>query len=243
MTIMARERQRERGERLNNPYSEMQKQNMRKLDNKILEGKKTELEKSVEDLARKVVESEHKYGPDHFNTRVLSMFYTVTFSLQNVVGMMFSMKEAMQVLSQTINIMDDTFKFIDEMMSLENYKRYTAWGRHKQRSKIRKFVRMNSNRMKAIMDMIKGYGKIADAMLVAMSSFDKKLKKSMQKKGGKQNDVMAGYQNEAAKQLQKYREEYKAENADSGDDSSAPSAGAGASSGASNGEINIDDIV
>lgn len=238
---MARERQRERGERLNNPYSEMQKQNMRKLDNKILEGKKTELEKSVEDLARKVVDSEHKYGKDHFNTRVLSMFYTVTFSLQNVVGMMFSMKEAMQVLSQTINIMDDTFKFIDDMMSLENYKRYTAWGRFKQRRKIRKFVRMNSNRMKAIMDMIKGYGKIADAMLVAMSGFDKKLKKTMQKQGGKQNDVLAGYQNEAAKQLQKYREEYNAESSEEG--SLASSGASSASSSDNSGDINIDDIV
>lgn len=243
---MARERQRERGERLNNPYSEMQKQNMRKLDNKILEGKKSELEKSVEDLARKVVESEHKYGPDHFNTRVLSMFYTVTFSLQNVVEMMFSMKEAMQVLSQTINIMDDTFKFIDEMMSLENYKRYSAWGRYKQRQKIRKFVRMNSNRMKAIMDMIKGYGKIADAMLVAMGSFDKKLKKSMQKQGGKSNEVMAGYQNEAAKQLQKYRDEYNAANSDgdsSSGDGGASAAAPSTSSSATSGDINIDDIV
>lgn len=169
------------------------------------------------------------------------MFYTVTFSLQNVVGMMFSMKEAMQVLSQTINIMDDTFKFIDEMMSLENYKRYTVWGRFKQRRKIRKFVRMNSNRMKAIMDMIKGYGNIADAMLVAMSSFDKKLKKSMQKKGGKQNDVMAGYQNEAAKQLAKYREEYKAENAD--DANGGAAVGGSAPAASDDGDIHIDDIV
>lgn len=240
---MARERQRDRGERLNNPYSEMQKQNQRRLDNKILEGKKTELEKSVEDLARKVVDSEHRYGKDHFNTRVLSMFYTVTFSLQNVVGMMFSMKEAMQVLSQTIGIMDDTFKFIDDMMSLENYKRYTAWGRFKQRRKIRKFVRMNSNRMKAIMDMIKGYGKIADAMLVAMSSFDKKLKKSMQKQGGKNNQVLAGYQNEAAKQLDKYRQEYNEQNSGEASDSSNTDAGTSADNSTGSGDINIDDII
>lgn len=239
---MARERNRERGERLSNPYSEMQKENLRKLDGKILEGKKSELEKSVENLARKVVESERQYGADHFNTRVLTMFYAVTFSLQNVVGMMFSMKEAMQVLSQTINIMDDTFKFIDEMMSLDNYKQYSARGRMKQRRKIKKFVKMNSNRMKAIMDMVNGYGNIANAMLVAMSGFDKKLKKSMAKSDGKSNDVMAGYQNEASKQLAKYRAEANGETAE--DSSAAPSAApdTGADKG-SDGDINIDDII
>lgn len=100
---------------------------------------------------------------------------------------------------------------------------------------------MNSNRMKAIMDMIKGYGKIADAMLVAMSGFDKKLKKTMQKQGGKQNDVLAGYQNEAAKQLQKYREEYNAESSEEG--SSASSGSSSATSSDNSGDINIDDIV
>ncbi len=54
---------------------------------------------------------------------------------------------------------------------------------------------------------------------------------------------MAGYQNEAAKQLQKYREEYQAENAGDGEGASAPSAGSSPSVGSDSGDINIDDIV
>lgn len=236
---MARERQREREERMSNPYSEMAKQNQRNLENKLLEGKKNELFQAVEDLARKVVESEEKYGKDHFNTRVLSMFYTVTFSLQNVVEMMFAMKEAMQVLSMTMGVMDDTFKFINDMMSLENYKQYSALGRLKMRRKINKFVKMNSNRMKAIMGMIKGYGKIANAMMKAMGSFDKKLAKTMAKQNGSQNDVVAGYNDEAQKKLDFYRNERKAQKTAEGSTSDSSS---GAPSSSSD-DINIDDIV
>lgn len=236
---MAREKQREREERMSNPYEAMAKQNQRNHENKLLEGKKNELFQAVEDLARKVVESEEKYGKEHFNTRVLSMFYTVTFSLQNVVEMMFAMKEAMQVLSLTMGVMDDTFKFINDMMSLENYKQYSAFGRLKMRRKINKFVKLNGNRMKAIMGMIKGYGKIANAMMKAMGAFDKKLAKTMAKQNGSKNDVVAGYNDEAQKKLDFYRSELKArktaEDITSDSSSGAPSA--------SSDDINIDDIV
>ena len=60
--------------------------------------------------------------------------------------------------------------------------------------RIRKFVKHNSNRMKTMFKMVSGYGKIADGMMGAMSSFDKKLKKSMSGGGNKKKDgVVAGY--------------------------------------------------
>ena len=165
--------------------------------------------------------------------------------------MMFSMKEAMSVHSQTMNIMDDVFDFINEMMKIDNYSSYSVMGRMKLQRRIRKFVKHNSNRMKAMFKMVSGYGKIADCMMMAMGSFDKKLKKSMSSGNGKKKDsVVAGYESEAQKQLAKMRSEMTAENSDSegagsGSTASAPSGGnAGAgSSASSSGDINIDDIV
>ena len=89
------------------PYARIIEDNKRKMESKLLDGKRSEMEKAIEDLGRKAIESEMKYGEDHFNTRILTMFYSVTFTMKEFVNMMFAMKEAMSVLSQTMNIMDD----------------------------------------------------------------------------------------------------------------------------------------
>lgn len=233
------------------PYEKIMADNQRKLESKILDGKRNEMEMAIEDLGRKAIESEMKYGSEHFNTKILTMFYNVTFTMKEFVGMMFAMKEAMSVLSQTMNIMDDVFNFINEMMMIDNYGSYSALGRMKLQRRIRKFVKHNSNRMKAMFKMVSGYGKIADGMMNAMGSFDKKLKKSMDaSKGKKKNDnVVAGYESEAQKQLAKMREQMSKENSDDSDgESSTGSAPSGTptNSGASasgSGDINIDDIV
>lgn len=159
------------------------------------------------------------------------------------------MKEAMSVLSQTMNIMDDVFDFINEMMMIDNYSNYSLMGRIKLQRRIRKFVKHNSNRMKTMFKMVSGYGKIADGMMGAMSSFDKKLKKSMSGGGNKKKDgVVAGYESEAQKRLDAMRAEIKSENSDGASSSTASdgagTAGAGASAtGGGSGDINIDDIV
>lgn len=132
------------------PYARIIEDNKRKMESKLLDGKRSEMEKAIEDLGRKAIESEMKYGEDHFNTRILTMFYSVTFTMKEFVNMMFAMKEAMSVLSQTMNIMDDVFNFIDELMTIDNYKTYSLMGRIKLQRKIRKFVRHNTNRMKAM---------------------------------------------------------------------------------------------
>lgn len=123
------------------PYARIIEDNKRKMESKLLDGKRSEMEKAIEDLGRKAIESEMKYGEDHFNTRILTMFYSVTFTMKEFVNMMFAMKEAMSVLSQTMNIMDDVFNFIDELMTIDNYKTYSLMGRIKLQRKIRKFVR------------------------------------------------------------------------------------------------------
>ena len=173
------------------------------------------------------------------------MFYNVTFTMKEFVGMMFAMKEAMSVLSQTMNIMDDVFDFINEMMMIDNYSNYSLMGRIKLQRRIRKFVKHNSNRMKTMFKMVSGYGKIADGMMAAMGSFDKKLKKSMSAGGNKKKDgVVAGYESEAQKQLDKMRAEMTSEEANGSSSvaSSSPSAGTAAAS-TGNSDINIDDIV
>ncbi|MDE6473678.1 MAG: hypothetical protein K2L70_01070 [Clostridia bacterium] len=242
-----KERERELKQATPDPYDKIMADNQRKMESKMLDGKRGEMEQAIEDLGRKAIESELKYGPDHFNTKILTMFYNVTFTMKEFVGMMFAMKEAMSVLSQTMNIMDDVFDFINEMMMIDNYSNYSLMGRIKLQRRIRKFVKHNSNRMKTMFKMVSGYGKIADGMMAAMGSFDKKLKKSMSAGGNKKKDgVVAGYESEAQKQLDKMRAEMASEGADgngsTGSASSAPSArAAGASTGS--GDINIDDIV
>ena len=169
------------------PYARIIEDNKRKMESKLLDGKRSEMEKAIEDLGRKAIESEMKYGEDHFNTRILTMFYSVTFTMKEFVN-----------ISQTMNIMDDVFNFIDELMTIDNYKTYSLMGRIKLQRKIRKFVRHNTNRMKAMFSLVKGYGKIADGMMRAMGGFDKKLKKSMSAGGGKKKDsVVEGYEAEA----------------------------------------------
>lgn len=227
------------------PYARIIEDNKRKMESKLLDGKRSEMEKAIEDLGRKAIESEMKYGEDHFNTRILTMFYSVTFTMKEFVNMMFAMKEAMSVLSQTMNIMDDVFDFINEMMMIDNYSNYSLMGRIKLQRRIRKFVKHNSNRMKTMFKMVSGYGKIADGMMAAMGSFDKKLKKSMSAGGNKKKDgVVAGYESEAQKQLDKMRAEMTSEEANGSSSvaSSSPSAGTAAAS-TGNSDINIDDIV
>lgn len=244
-----REKERELKEIKSDPYEKIMADNQRKMESKMLDGKRGEMEKAIEDLGRKAIESEIKYGPDHFNTKILTMFYNVTFTMKEFVGMMFAMKEAMSVLSQTMNIMDDVFDFINEMMMIDNYSNYSLMGRIKLQRRIRKFVKHNSNRMKTMFKMVSGYGKIADGMMGAMSSFDKKLKKSMSGGGNKKKDgVVAGYESEAQKRLDAMRAEIKSENSDGASISTssdgAGTAGAGASAtGGGSGDINIDDIV
>lgn len=233
---MAKEQQRQQRTRLNNPYEKMKQDNENRMADSLLESKKSQLEEAVANLARRAIASEKKYGKDNFNTRILNRFYTISYSLQNVVELMFSMKEAMGVLTQTMNIMDDTFHYIDNMMNVENYGQYTLLARIKTKMKMRKFIRMNRNRMKSILNMVSGYTEVADAMFAAMGSFDKKLKKSMEKKFGKKDNVMADYQNQAEKELQKYRDEYDKTHST---DTSASSAD---SSGNSSNPGNIDDI-
>ncbi len=243
-----REKERELKEIKSDPYEKIMADNQRKMESKMLDGKRGEMEKAIEDLGRKAIESEIKYGPDHFNTKILTMFYNVTFTMKEFVGMMFAMKEAMSVLSQTMNIMDDVFDFINEMMMIDNYSNYSLMGRIKLQRRIRKFVKHNSNRMKTMFKMVSGYGKIADGMMGAMSSFDKKLKKSMSGGGNKKKDgVVAGYESEAQKRLDAMRAEIKSENSDGASSSTssdgAGTAGAGASATGGSGDINIDDIV
>ncbi len=244
-----REKERELKEIKSDPYEKIMADNQRKMESKMLDGKRGEMEKAIEDLGRKAIESEIKYGPDHFNTKILTMFYNVTFTMKEFVGMMFAMKEAMSVLSQTMNIMDDVFDFINEMMMIDNYSNYSLMGRIKLQRRIRKFVKHNSNRMKTMFKMVSGYGKIADGMMGAMSSFDKKLKKSMSGGGNKKKDgVVAGYESEAQKRLDAMRAEIKSENSDGASSPTssdgAGTAGAGASAtGGGSGDINIDDIV
>ncbi|MDE5755824.1 MAG: hypothetical protein K2I23_01890 [Clostridia bacterium] len=243
-----KERERELKQATPDPYDKIMADNQRKLESKMLDGKRNEMEQAIEDLGRKAIESEMKYGADHFNTKILTMFYNVTFTMKEFVGMMFAMKEAMSVLSQTMNIMDDVFDFINEMMMIDNYSNYSLMGRIRLQRRIRKFVKHNSNRMKTMFKMVSGYGKIADGMMSAMSSFDKKLKKSMDASGGKKKDgVVAGYESEAQKQLAKMRAEMAAEGSDTdasgaGSAGSAPSADTGVGASGS-GDINIDDIV
>lgn len=232
------------------PYARIIEDNKRKMESKLLDGKRSEMEKAIEDLGRKAIESEMKYGEDHFNTRILTMFYSVTFTMKEFVNMMFAMKEAMSVLSQTMNIMDDVFNFIDELMTIDNYKTYSLMGRIKLHRKIRKFVRHNTNRMKAMFSLVKGYGKIADGMMRAMGGFDKKLKKSMSAGGGKKKDsVVEGYEAEAQKKLAAMRAEIKAESGESGAEGNGAgattggSANAAASTPSGSDDINIDDIV
>ncbi len=243
-----REKERELKEIKSDPYEKIMADNQRKMESKMLDGKRGEMEKAIEDLGRNAIESEIKYGPDHFNTKILTMFYNVTFTMKEFVGMMFAMKEAMSVLSQTMNIMDDVFDFINEMMMIDNYSNYSLMGRIKLQRRIRKFVKHNSNRMKTMFKMVSGYGKIADGMMGAMSSFDKKLKKSMSGGGNKKKDgVVAGYESEAQKRLDAMRAEIKSENSDGASSSTssdgAGTAGAGASATGGSGDINIDDIV
>lgn len=235
------------------PYARIIEDNNRKLESKMLDGKRSEMEKAIEELGRKAIESEMKYGADHFNTRILTMFYSVTFTMKEFVNMMFAMKEAMSVLSQTMNIMDDVFNFIDELMTIDNFKTYSLMGRIKLQRKIRKFVRHNTNRMKAMFSLVKGYGKIADGMMRAMGGFDKKLKKSMSAGGDKKKDsVVSGYEAEAQKKLAEMRAEMGVSGAEGSADSTGGSAGTDAkeggsasegSAGAGSGDINIDDIV
>ncbi|MDE6869181.1 MAG: hypothetical protein K2J75_00470, partial [Clostridia bacterium] len=131
-------------------YDKIMADNQRKMESKLLDGKRGEMEQAIEDLGRKAIESELKYGPDHFNTKILTMFYNVTFTMKEFVGMMFAMKEAMSVLSQTMNIMDDVFDFINEMMMIDNYSNYSLMGRIKLQRRIRKFVKHNSNIIKTL---------------------------------------------------------------------------------------------
>lgn len=237
-----KEKERELKQVASDPYEKIMADNQRKMESKLLEGKRSEMEQAIEDLGRKAIESEMKYGADHFNTKILTMFYNVTFTMKEFVGMMFAMKEAMSVLSQTMNIMDDVFDFINQMMTIDNYSNYSVMGRIKLQRKIRKFVKHNSNRMKTMFKMVSGYGKIADGMMAAMGSFDKKLKKSMNSGGGKKKDaVVAGYESEAQKQLAKMRAEMTADGASSDGASGGATAGPSAPSGS--GDINIDDIV
>ena len=241
-----KEKERQLKQATPDPYDKIMADNQRKLESKMLDGKRGEMEQAIEDLGRKAIESEMKYGADHFNTKILTMFYNVTFTMKEFVGMMFAMKEAMSVLSQTMNIMDDVFDFINEMMMIDNYSNYSLMGRIRLQRRIRKFVKHNSNRMKTMFKMVSGYGKIADGMMAAMGSFDKKLKKSMAAGNGKKKDgVVAGYESEAQKQLAKMRAEMTADGSDTdasgaGSAGSAPSADAGASA---SGDISIDDIV
>lgn len=247
---MAKQKERELKQATPDPYDKIMADNQRKMESKMLDGKRNEMEMAIEDLGRKAVESEMKYGADHFNTKILTMFYNVTFTMKEFVGMMFAMKEAMSVLSQTMNIMDDVFDFINEMMTISNYGSYSALGRMKLQRKIRKFVKHNSNRMKTMFKMVNGYGKIADGMMNAMGSFDKRLKKSMNSGDGKKKDsVVVGYESEAQKQLAKMRAEMASENSDdnsgAGSTGSAPSGAtaSGSTSSSDSGDINIDDIV
>ena len=234
------------------PYARIIEDNKRKMESKMLDGKRNEMEKAIEELGRKAIESEMKYGVDHFNTRILTMFYSVTFTMKEFVNMMFAMKEAMSVLSQTMNMMDDVFNFIDELMTIDNYKTYSLMGRIKLQRKIRKFVRHNTNRMKAMFSLVKGYGTIADGMMRAMGGFDKKLKKSMSAGGYKKKDsVVSGDEAEAQKKLAQMRAEMGASadgstGTDAPADSPSGGAGTGAADGASSsagGDINNDDIV
>ncbi len=243
-----KERERELKQATPDPYDKIMADNQRKMESKMLDGKRGEMEQAIEDLGRKAIESEIKYGPDHFNTKILTMFYNVTFTMKEFVGMMFAMKEAMSVLSQTMNIMDDVFDFINEMMMIDNYSNYSLMGRIKLQRRIRKFVKHNSNRMKTMFKMVSGYGKIADGMMAAMGSFDRKLKKSMSAGGNKKKDgVVAGYESEAQKQLANMRAEMASEGSD-GNNGGAPAAGGASSadtsaSSSGSGDINIDDIV
>lgn len=247
---MAKQKERELKEATPDPYAKIMADNQRKMESKMLDGKRSEMEMAIEDLGRKAIESEMKYGSEHFNTKILTMFYNVTFTMKEFVDMMFAMKEAMSVLSETMNIMDDVFNFINQMMMIDNYESYSALGRMKLQRRIRKFVKHNSNRMKAMFKMVSGYGKIADSMMSSMGSFDKKLKKSMGASGKKKNDsVVAGYESEAQKQLAKMKAEMYSENSDNDNAGSMggfSNGGAAAASGASasgSGDINIDDIV
>ena len=128
---MAKQKERQLKQATPDPYEKIMADNQRKMESKMLDGKRNEMELAIEDLGRKAIESEMKYGPEHFNTKILTMFYNVTFTMKEFVGMMFAMKEAMSVLSQTMNIMDDVFDFINEMMKIDNYGSYSALGRLK----------------------------------------------------------------------------------------------------------------
>ena len=66
-----KERERELKQATPDPYDKIMADNQRKMESKMLDGKRGEMEQAIEDLGRKAIESELKYGPDHFNTKIL----------------------------------------------------------------------------------------------------------------------------------------------------------------------------
>lgn len=147
--------------------------------------RKLEYKAHVNNIARKVVENEEKLGKDNPITCMLKQFYDLQYCLLDFLEMISFDQKIADSIMETMDIVDDAYEYFEYVFDVE----LQIHGKCKLKTKmeIRKYTRIIQKRMKSLIDSISFYGAI--------------------EKGAK-DKVMADYQNQAEKELQKCRDEY-----------------------------------
>lgn len=147
--------------------------------------RKLEYEAHVDYIAHKVVASEENLGKDNPITCMLKHFYDLQYCVLGLLEMISFDQKIADFLTETMDIVDDAYEYFKYVFDVE----LQIHGKCKLKTKmeIRKYTRIIQKRMKSLIDSISFYGAI--------------------EKGAK-DKVMADYQNQAEKELQKCRDEY-----------------------------------
>lgn len=155
------------------PKSEMKK-NLMAGELKI---KKINSDKSITKLVDNYIDAETKLGPDHFRTQMLKTFVDLVVPLKDVADTMLDMQEALGTVSSTISLIDDTMNFMYEMMSVSKEDKYTLTKRWKDKIKMKKFMKNNLGRMRAVMDSAMAMTSISQGLQESLGKLSLKIKK------------------------------------------------------------------
>lgn len=155
------------------PKSEMEK-NLQAGELKI---KKKNSEKSISRLVDNYLDAEAKLGPDHFRTQMLKTFVDLVVPLKDVADTMLDMQEALGTVSSTISLIDDTMKFMYEMMNVSKEDKYTLLRRWQDKRKMKRFMKNNWGRMRAVMDSAMAMTNISQSLQESLGKLSYKIKK------------------------------------------------------------------
>ncbi len=123
--------------------------------------KRDEYNQNIDNMADKYLKALQDYGPDHYRTQILLNMLNLLAPLQELVDLMFDVKDSFEILEESFSLFDDVFLFIEEIQEKSISGKRGAFQRFKDRRRTRKFIGGLKARLKSIFDISKGMTKMS----------------------------------------------------------------------------------